>query len=305
MANIKNVVIVGLGAIGSIYAVKLSQFDPQCVTVLVDEGRKQRYQREGILFNGERFDFNYLTPQDVKQPADLILIATKSQGLSEAIEAIAPLVHEDTVIISLLNGISGPTALAERYGWEHVLYAFFTGHGSTRVGNAVTFDGVGTIVFGEADNSHYSDKLQRVVDLFDQAHIDYDIPQDMLLAMWKKFVLNVGVNQASAVLHASYGDFQRNPQALEVATMLMQEAIHVAEAVGINQTETLLPWCLDFIQNMPSDFKSSMLQDIEAGRQTEIDLFAGTVCELGDAHQVDTPYNRLFLKLIRALESAD
>lgn len=87
--------------------------------------------------------------------------------------------------------------------------------------------------------------------------------------------------------------------------MLMQEAIHVAQAVGINQTETLLPWCLDFIKNMPSAFKSSMLQDIEAGRQTEIDLFAGTVCELGDAHQVDTPYNRLFLKLIRALESAD
>ncbi|QPC84828.1 ketopantoate reductase family protein [Phototrophicus methaneseepsis] len=304
MNNMKKVLIVGLGAIGSIYAVKLSAYDPDCVFVLVDEARKLRYQRDGIIFNGQPYNFHYLTSAQADQDIDLILIATKSHGLQQALDDIAPFVHPGTVIISLLNGVSSPAAIADRYGWEGVLYAFFTGHGSTRVDNAITHDGVCTIVFGEAENKTYSQSVQRVTALFDQAGIEYDVPEDMLLALWKKFVLNVGVNQASAVLRATYGDFQQNERALGIAVKLMEEAVEVARAEGIHHADELLPWSLDFIHSMTPAFKSSMLQDVEAGRATEVDLFGEVVCDLGAKHQIATPWNAMFVRLIRALEPA-
>lgn len=102
-----------------------------------------------------------------------------------------------------------------------MLYAFYTGHGSTRVGNTITHDGVCTIVFGDAENTTHSAPVQRVAALFDRVGIDYDVPQNMLLALWKKFVLNVGVNQASVVLRATYRDFQQNDRALDIAVHLM------------------------------------------------------------------------------------
>ncbi len=302
MDDIKNLLIVGLGAIGSIYAVRLSAYDPDRVFVLADETRQARYQRDGIIFNGQRHDFNYLSPAEADRPIDLILIATKSQGLDSALDALTPFVHKGSVIISLLNGVSSPAAIAARYGWEGVLYAFFTGHGSTRVGNTITHDGVCTIVFGEADNTTHSETVRRVTALFDRAGIDYEVPEDMLLALWKKFVLNIGINQASAVLRATYGDFQQNERALDIAIRLMEEAAAVARAEGIHHVDELLPWSLNFIHSMTPAFKSSMLQDVEAGRATEVDLFGEVVCELGAKHQIDTPWNAMFVRLIRALE---
>lgn len=112
----QNVLIVGLGAIGSIYAVKLAEYDPDSVFVLVDDTRKARYQREGIIFNGQRHDFNYLTPAEAHPRIDLILITTKSHSLDSALDALTPFVHADTVILSLLNGVSSPPVIAARIG---------------------------------------------------------------------------------------------------------------------------------------------------------------------------------------------
>lgn len=83
---------------------------------------------------------------------------------------------------------------------------------------------------------------------------------------------------------------------------LMQETVQVAHKVGIPNADALLPWSENFIHNMPAAFKSSMLQDIQAGKKTEVDLFGGTVCALGEKYDVPTPQNAQFLKLIKALE---
>lgn len=303
MEPIRTVAIVGLGAIGSIFAVKLSQYASDCVRVIVDHERKARYLNEGVRFNGQRYDFTYVTPDQPTNKVDLILVATKAQGLPDAIAALQPFVDENTLIIPLLNGITSPAAIAARYGQEKVLHAYFVGHGSTRIGNEITFDGVGRIIFGAAHNTPQDTRVQRVHRFFTEANIDHETPDDILFGMWCKFVLNVGVNQASAVLRASYGDIQRNAHIHEVVVDLMQEAITVAKAAGIQNTEHILPWCFEFIRNAPPPFKSSMLQDIEAGRKTEVDLFARTICDLGAQYGVDTPYNRLFHKLIRAIEA--
>jgi 2-dehydropantoate 2-reductase len=291
-----------LGAIGSIYAVKLKDHDPACARVLVDQPRLERYQAQGIVLNGVRHDFNYVLPGPNQDTVDLILIATKADGLPGAISAIEGFVHDETIILSLLNGITSEEQIAARYGWEKVLHAFFVGHGSTRSGNAITFDGVGRIVFGDANARTRTPRVEAVCRFFDQAGIAYEVSDDILFAMWRKFVLNVGVNQASAILRTSYGDFQRSPKAHAVAVELMQETLPVAEKVGIRNVDAILPWCLDFIRSTPPAFKSSMLQDLEAGSKTEVDLFGGAVCALGRQYGIPTPQNALFVKLIKALE---
>jgi 2-dehydropantoate 2-reductase len=302
MSDIKQVMIVGLGAIGAIYAEKLKRYDPGCVRALVDAGRLERYRANGIVLNGERHDFNYVLPEQNDTPADLILIATKADALPAAIDAIAGFVHDETIILALLNGITSEGLIAERYGWDRVLHSYFVGHGSTRTGNAVTFDGVGRIVFGKANAQGRTPRVEKVAHFFDQSGIGYELPDDILFSQWCKFVLNVGINQASAVLRAPYGAFQREGKARAIAFDLMREAVLVAEKEGVRTTEGLLPWSENFIRNAPPAFRSSTLQDIEAGKKTEVDIFGGAVCGLGEKHGIPTPHNATFVRLIKALE---
>ncbi len=302
MRDITKVIIIGLGAIGSIYAAKLKQYDPGCVRILIDKHRLERYKARGIVLNGVRHDFDYVLPEPNQEKADLILIATKADALQDAITALEGFVHDETIILSLLNGITSEEQIAERYGWDKVLHAYFIGHGSTRSGNAVTFDGVGRIVFGEADAHTRTPRVDAVCRFFDRAGIAYEVPDDILFAIWRKFVVNVGVNQASAVLRASYGAFQRNEKAHAIAVELMQETLLIAQKVGIHNVDAILPWCNDFIRNMPPAFKSSMLQDLEAGNKTEVNIFGGAVCALGQKYGIPTPQNAMFVKLIKALE---
>ncbi len=303
MQEIKNVLLVGLGAIGTIYAVRFHDANLTGFRVLVDASRIERYQREGMTFNGRRYDFKLLLPAEQDYQADLILIATKADGLNSALELIAPYVGETTQILSLLNGISSEQLLAARYGWERVLYAFYLGHTSMRVGNQVTHDGVGQLFFGKAENSTLTAEVSLIKELFECVGIDYQIPADMLGAVWRKFMINVGFNQVSAVLRAPYQVLQQSPEAKELVVKLMAEVVALAKQVGIKATETMLDYGLAVLSEMLPEARSSMLQDVEAGRQTEVELFAGEVCRLGREYGLATPYNQLFLELITAIDA--
>ena len=95
-SDIKNVIICGLGAIGSIYADKIHNKTPKNLRILVDERRKERYLNEPIIFNGRELNFNYILPTDNDFKADLIIIATKNNGLNEALENMKNFVKENT-----------------------------------------------------------------------------------------------------------------------------------------------------------------------------------------------------------------
>lgn len=302
MREIKKVAIIGLGAIGSIYALKIHEFNPRCLQVILDQSRYEKYIQNGLNINNVRYDFNYVLPGSDNEKVDLILIATKSNGLLAALEAIEGFVGPNTIIMSLLNGISSEELIAEKFGWDKVLYSFFIGHISTRVDNNVSHDGVATIVFGEADNTMISDKTAAVRDFFAKAGIEYQIPQDMMFALWSKFMINVGYNQSSAVLLAPYRVFQECDQATAIANKLMDEVVSLAVKAGIKNPDKMLEAAIGIVQAMPPAAKSSMLQDVEAKRQTEVDIFAGTVCALGKKYNVATPYNEVFLHLLNALD---
>lgn len=301
MKKITNVLLCGLGAIGSIYAVKISQNKESKLSVLVDEARLIRYKNSPLVFNGQEYYFNYIT-KDSSFVADLIIIATKNNQLPNVIDSIKNFVGRDTIILSLLNGLKSEDILSEVFGKDKVLYSYYIGHTSTRIGRNVTHDDVYKTVFGENDNSQYSDNVLVVKNFFDKVGVKYEIPVDMEYSKWWKFLVNVGYNQASAVLNASYGDFQKSEATNDIAINLMKEAAGVAKAVGVKNTDKLIPEVLKVIATMLPETRTSMLQDVDAERQTEVDVFAGYVSELGKKYGINTPYNDMFFKIIKAMD---
>ncbi len=293
-----NVMLVGLGAIGTIHADRLQKALPDTFSVLIDEDRRMRYEKEGIHLNGNPCFFSFVTPEDDVPPADLFLVAVKQHHLLSAMELMRPFVSEDTTILSLLNGISSEDILADHFPEAQILHGFCVGTDAVRVGGRVGCTNIGRIVFGEKHQIIPSENVVAVSQLFEQADIPNVVPDDILREQWWKFLMNVGINQVSAVSGATYGDFFETPEILSRAVLASREVIAVARHEGINLTEKDIESYVAILRTLTPGGKTSMLQDIEAKRQTEVDLFSGTVMALGRRHGVPTPVNDELHRLI-------
>jgi 2-dehydropantoate 2-reductase len=300
--KMRNISLIGLGGIGCAYASKLYDMDPQCIKVIADEERIKRYNENGIIINGKRYDFNYVPPKEKVTYADLILICVKYNQLSQAIEDIKNHVGPDTIILSLLNGISSEEIIGEVYGMDKLLYGTCVGIDAVREGNSIRFSSPGIINFGEKTNTTYSEKVKFVKEIFDNAGIKYNIPEDMMHTLWWKYMVNVGINQASAVLKAPYGVFQNVKEAQNLMEAAMHEVIDLSKINGTSLNEDDIKAWYKVLNSLDAKNKTSMLQDIEAGRKTEVEMFSGTVCKLGEKYGIETPVNRTLFSIIRVME---
>ena len=295
MNGIKNVLICGIGAVGSIYAQKIQKFSPKDLKILVDEERFTRYSKNPMVFNGKDLVLDYVLPENKDFKADLIIIATKYDGLSDAVKNIKNFVKSDTIILSLLNGVTSESIIAKEYGQDKLLLSYFIGHSAMREGRFITHDGAGKIVFG-SKNVDKSKEL-RVKEFFDRVGIDYEIPDDMEHALWLKFMMNVSTNQPSAILRMTFGEMNANEKFLEFSKKLMREVQAVAKAEGVKNTDIMIDEALEAVSEMIPEGKTSMLQDVLAGRKTEVEMFAGAMIEFGKKHNIPVPYNRFMYEL--------
>ncbi|HMI64069.1 MAG TPA: ketopantoate reductase family protein [Puia sp.] len=301
--HIDSVHILGLGAMGSMYAGKLYDMSPDSVKIIAGQHRIKALSRSGITINGKPYAFNYVEPGDRSQPpASLIIIAVKSPQLGEAIRDLRPFVGKDTIVISLLNGISSEDIVGKEIGMQHLLYAYGIGMDAVREGYTVTYANGGRIVFGEKHNEVVSGRVQAVKDLFERANISCQVPVNMEKAMWAKFMMNTGINQVSAVLKASYGVFQQEGEARRLMLAASEEVLTLSRQIGIGLGIADVQEFLRTLDTLHPSGKTSMLQDIEAGRRTEVDLFAGTVIQMGKKYNVETPVNETLYRIIMAIE---
>ena len=300
MKEIKNVFVCGFGAVGSIYADKIEKFTPQNLRVLVDEARLERYKKNPTVFNGRVLDFNYILPNDTSFKADLIIIATKFDGLNDVIKNIKNFVYDDTVILSLLNGVTSEKIIAKTYGREKLLYSYFIGHSAIRDGRNITHDDINTIVYG-SENSNDFENVERIQDFFEQAGINYLIPDDIIHSLWLKYMLNVSANQTTAILRMNFGEMLENDKCMDFAINVMKEVQAIAKAEGVRNTESMIDETIEHLHTMIPEGKTSMLQDVEAGRKTEVEMFAGTVIKLGKEFGIPTPYNKIIKEMIEII----
>lgn len=300
---IETVSIVGAGAIGGAYASMLYDMDRHCVSFIVAGDRFRRLRREGLIVNGTHYAIPVRRPDDPSPPPDLLMIAVKHHQLDNAIYEIKDRIGEGTTIISVMNGIESEAKIGEAYGMKRVLYAVSIGLAALKEGNRVNFISRGKILLGEARNPFLTDRVKRLQALFGRAGIICETPPDMIRALWWKFMVNVGINQASAVLHAPYSVFQTSREAKILMESAMREVVILAERASVLLSEEDIENWNTVLSGLNPEGKTSMLQDIEASRKTEVEMFAGKVIELGRYYGVQTPVNQKLYDLIRKIEA--
>ena len=302
MEQIRRVAVLGAGSMGGFFASRFCDA-PDFSMELIGPGRYyDRLAREGLVVNGKEYHPAVVHPDDPGPPADLIVVALKHHQLEEGIRDLTRRIGNGTTVLSVMNGLESEQIIGSVYGTDRMLYTISVGIDAVREGNRITYTKPGILYFGEYSNTELSGKVRRVQEAFARADIPCQVPEDMKRMLWWKLMINAGINQASAVLRAPYGVFHVSQDARNLMEALMREVIELAGVLGINLVEEDLQKWYGFLMQLSPEGKSSMLQDVEAGRKTEVEIFSGKICELGRRHGVATPVNRAVLQIIKVME---
>ena len=305
MKDIKKVTLIGLGAMGVFFAPRISEKLGADFRILADGARKERLERKGVTVNTINYRFPIITPDVEGDPADLVIIAVKGYDLEQAIRDIKNQVGKDTIILSVLNGVESEKQIAAVYGSEHLLYSYMRISIVMKDGKTEFDPHKGLIQFGDLKNDpeHYSGNVLAVKSLFDLCGIDYKNDADMLKGIWFKFMCNVAENMTCAMFGVPFGAFQKNDDANFFRHKAMWEVIRIANKLGIDIGQNEIDRQEHTLGRLPYENKPSTLQDLEVGKRTEVDMFAGTVVRLGKELGVETPVCECFLHGIHLIEA--
>lgn len=305
MKDIKKVTLIGLGAMGVFFAPRISEKLGADFRILADGARKERLERKGVTVNTINYRFPIITPDVEGDPADLVIIAVKGYDLEQAIRDIKNQVGKDTIILSVLNGVESEKQIAAVYGSEHLLYSYMRISIVMKDGKTEFDPHKGLIHFGDLKNDpkHYSGNVLAVKSLFDLCGIDYKIDADMLKGIWFKFMCNVAENMTCAMFGVPFGAFQKNDDANFFRHKAMWEVIRIANKLGIDIGQNEIDRQEHTLGRLPYENKPSTLQDLEVGKRTEVDMFAGTVVRLGKELGIETPVCECFLHGIHLIEA--
>lgn len=304
---IDTVTIVGLGALGTMYADFLAHAMPAgSVRVLADEARVERYRTQGVTCNGRRVDdrVEFVLPQRMGDPADLVIFATKYAGLPQAMQEAANQVGPNTTILSVLNGVTSESELAQRFSAEKVLGCVAQETDATRLGTSTVYEHLGRLAIGVLDDDPRAEaRLQAVEDLLYDVELPFFEPADMCRQLWNKLMLNVGINQTCMVYRCGYAGIQTSGAHHDETLAAMRETGAIARAQGIDLDEKDVQAWSRAMDALDPAKKPSMQQDAEAKRPSEVDLFGVTVCRLGRELGVPTPVNDSLVARIREIEA--
>jgi 2-dehydropantoate 2-reductase len=232
--------------------------------------------------------------------ADLVIVAVKYNALPSAVRDIKEIVDEHTVVISLMNGVDSEEVIAAEIGDKHVVPALIK-VASERKQNRVYFDPESTIgiVYGEKDGRN-TERTHAIERLFEGTGLHYRETDVILSEIWSKFRLNVGNNLPQAMLGVGVGAYGDSEHVAAIREGLVKELDAIAKAKGI-----------DISLADPSSTRGSKvfkrarystLQDLDAKRHTEIDMFSGALIRMGKQLGIPTPYNEFTFHMIKALE---
>ncbi|MFB2539232.1 MULTISPECIES: ketopantoate reductase family protein [unclassified Acinetobacter] len=284
--------IVGFGALGALFASQLQPFLSDNLRIIADKNRVQRYRSQGLLVNGKAVDLNYLTPEECATPADLVLVCCKFYQLKDVLPLIASQLGEKTIIVSALNGIASEQVLAEYFGKQRIVYCVAQQMDARKEDNKLIYRDAGQLVIGAmSDDEKEQQRVQAVADFFQRLKFPHSISPNMPRQFWGKFMLNVGVNQTVALYQGTFATVQAEGEAREMFKAAMREVIAIANAEGVPLNQDDFNMWVNIMDNLDPTSMPSLRQDLLAKRVCELDLFAGTVRELGKKHQIVTPVN--------------
>lgn len=301
MKQIRQAGILGLGALGILFGHQFAKtLGEENVFVLGDQDRLARYQEMKITSNGEPCRFQF---KEQVENIPLLIVAVKATALEEALETARASVGRDTIILSVINGISSEGIIGDALGHEHVIPCVAQGMDAVKSGPALTFSKMGELCVGiPQDQPEKLPLLDAVTELFDRTAVPYTREPDILRRMWCKWMLNVGLNQVVMAEKGNYRTVQEPGPARERMKAAMREVISLAQKEGILVTEKDLEAYVDLTDTLSPEGMPSMRQDGLAGRPTEVELFSGTVLRMAEKWGLDTPVNRQLYRQVKAME---
>ena len=301
--SIKNVTIIGMGALGTMFGTELSEkIGFENVAFLMDSERYEKNMPHKYTVNGRTAEFKLVTP-DTAVPADLIIVATKATGLTDALVTMESSVGPDTIIISAINGIRSEDILIRKFGAGHVIHAVAQGMDATFFNYELTFSQPGMFCLGITDPA-MQNKLDDLTEFFDRTGFPYRLEADIRHRIWSKFMLNVGINQTCMVFGTGYGGGTA-PGSLARLVMIsaMREAMLAANAEGIDLTEEDLDGYVQLMESLTPDSMPSMAQDRINAKCSEVEEFAGTVIGLAMKHGISVPTNEFLYRKVIEIEA--
>lgn len=299
MMEFKKVVIIGAGAVGCYILWGLTQKENIDLSVIASGERKERYEKDGFFINDERYSPAIKTPSEA-YGADLVIVSVKYNALQSTVSDIKEIVDEHTVVMSLMNGVDSEKVIAAAIGEGHIVPSLIK-VASARKDNRIYFDPESTIgiVYGENDGKS-TERTKALAGLFEGTGLHYRETDVILSEIWSKFRLNVGNNQPQAILGVGVGAYSDSEHVAAIREGLIQELDTIAKAKGI-----------DISKADSSSFRGSKvskkarystLQDLDARRHTEVDMFSGALVRMGKELGIPTPYNEFTYHMIKALE---
>lgn len=295
--TIKKIALIGAGAVGA-YFIRGMMKQKGLDFCLVAEGeRRERLKKDGIVINGESWFPEVKTPAEAVG-ADLLLVCTKYQGLESALDAIETIVDEHTTVLSLLNGVDSEERIAERIGKKHLVYSVMRISSERRDGEIrfVPETTVG-VAIGEKDSREPTERVLAIAELMKDCGLKCSIKEDILLDQWEKYSMNISYNLPQAVLGVGFGAYFDSSYVAAIRDRLFAEVCAVANAEGIPLKEQG-----DWRSACTPAARFSTLQDLDAGRTTEIDLFTGALISRAEKHGISLPFAEYTQYAVKALE---
>jgi 2-dehydropantoate 2-reductase len=237
------------------------------------------------------------------EPADLVIVLVKSFHTEAAIEGYKPAVGDNTIVMSLQNGLGHEEVLERAVGRRRLLA------GKTYVGGVFLAPGVvragvqGKLtLIGEPDGG-ISERVQRVAAEFERAGLQTTVSDNITGTIWDKLLVNTATGALAGITGLSYGPLYAVPELEATAVAAVAEAMAVARAKGVKLSiaEPIDAWRMAGAGLGP-DFKTSMLQSLEKGSVTEIDFINGAVVREGERLGIPTPVNRTLVACIKGIE---
>lgn len=297
--NIKKVAVLGAGAVGSYVIWGLSRRDGISLGV-VAEGERAERLKKGCIINDVTYNPEVWTPQEA-QGADLLIVSLKYGALPDALDSIAAVTADNTTVMSLMNGVDSEEIIAAKIGAEHVIGSLIK-VASHKEGSGYYFDPETTIgiIFGEFEAPYNSERVEAIEKLFENTGINYRATENIREEIWSKFRLNVCNNLPQAILGAGVGCYEDSVHMQAISEGLRKELEDVAKAKGIDIDKA--GRSSSYGSAVPPTARYSTLQDLDAGRHTEIDMFSGALMRMGQELGIPVLYNEFAYHMIKAIE---
>jgi len=306
-----NIVIIGPGALGTLLATSLAPAAKSNKTELwmLDHNpeRAALLAQQGLVLEKESrlLSFPVRASADPKTigPADIIFLCVKSSDVADGLGQAAKLSHAESILVTLQNGI-GHLELVKAYKGPPAVALGVTALGANIVAPGhVRYAGGGLTRIGFLKSANFARSLllARVCNLLSSSGMETVIVDNILDYIWSKLLVNVGINALSAIHRCPNGQLLESAETQEMLSAAVREGESVARAMGINLPEDPLAMTLDVCKKTAANL-SSMLQDVNSKRPTEIDSINGAIVAAGRKLAIPVPVNEELVKRVKEIE---